>query len=69
MPVKVKGLDARKVVAAAALCVAAITLALFVVHRANAPVRIPAKYDFRRYGPGGPPDPNKLPPGSMPGGH
>lgn len=66
---KVKGLDPRKLVAAVALCLLAIAIAVYVGKRTFEPIKIPSRKDIRRYGPGGPPNPRTLPPGSMPGTH
>lgn len=64
---KVKGLDPKMLVAAVALCLVAIALAIYVGKRAFEPIKLPDNLNFRRYGPGGPPNARTMPPGSTPG--
>jgi len=64
---KTTGLDPKKLIAAVALCLLALALAIYVGKRTFEPVKIPDRMDFRKYGPGGPPNPRTMPPGSTPG--
>ena len=63
----VSGLDPKKLIAAVALCLIAIALAIYVGKRTFEPIKLPDKMNFRKYGPGGPPNPRSMPPGSTPG--
>ncbi|HZT43335.1 MAG TPA: hypothetical protein VFA07_14290 [Chthonomonadaceae bacterium] len=64
---KVTGLNPLKLIGAVALCLLAIALAIYVGKRSFEPVQIPMHNDFRKFGPGGPPNSRTMPPGSTPG--